>query len=426
MIKKVKQKGYSLLRKSEKYTKTDMVYLVRGTSVLFNGQMWTSLSLFLAAVCFANFLPKEIYGNYKYVLSSAAIIGSFSLTGLNSAIKQSVASGFTSSLNHGFRLSIKHSLLFFIISTGVSIYYFFHHNNLLGYGFLLVSIFQPIIQASEVYNAYLNGIKDFKKIAKNNILRTTTVSIFIILITVFSGNVFYLLSIYFVGNMIISFILYKEQLNRNETNDNSQIDTGIISYSKHLSLSNAISRLAFYLDNILVFQFIGSAQVAIYTIALAIPEQFKGLIKIQGSLAAPKLIKIENYSFLIIKIIKMMLILILPVGAYIFLAPTIFMLFFPKYLESIFITQIIAISVLFTTAIQQAAFEAKKEIKINYIFNITSSIFRIVVLTSSIILGGLIGLAIGHTISRVFNFILSILLLIKMQKNSTSTQEAKD
>ena len=48
MIDKIKNKTYKLLRKSEKYTKTDMVYLTKGGFWLTLGQIISSTSAFLS------------------------------------------------------------------------------------------------------------------------------------------------------------------------------------------------------------------------------------------------------------------------------------------------------------------------------------------------------------------------------------------
>jgi len=64
-IKKLKDKIYRLLRRSEKYFKTDMVYLAHGGFWLTLGQIISSAASFLLAIAFANLLPKETYGTYK-------------------------------------------------------------------------------------------------------------------------------------------------------------------------------------------------------------------------------------------------------------------------------------------------------------------------------------------------------------------------
>ena len=52
---------------------------------------------------------KNTYGNYKYVLSLVGILGAFSLSGINTAVIQSVAQGYEGALAQGFRLNLKYS-----------------------------------------------------------------------------------------------------------------------------------------------------------------------------------------------------------------------------------------------------------------------------------------------------------------------------
>src|SRR5688572_20479176 len=82
-----------LLLWSQAYTRTDMLYLARGG-------FWTVLNFVVAgsvsialAVAFANLLPKETYGTYRYVLSIANAFGFLALTGMNAAVTRSVARG---------------------------------------------------------------------------------------------------------------------------------------------------------------------------------------------------------------------------------------------------------------------------------------------------------------------------------------------
>ncbi len=58
----------NFLRWSEKYIKTDMIYLVKGGFWLTLGQIISSVSSLLLVIAFANLLPKETYGIYKYFL----------------------------------------------------------------------------------------------------------------------------------------------------------------------------------------------------------------------------------------------------------------------------------------------------------------------------------------------------------------------
>ena len=85
---------YRILRWSERYTRTDMVYLAKGgfwTGVkrVFGIPLGIGLSIALA-----NLLTPEDFGVYKFVLAFAGIITAFSLTGMSTAVMQAVAQGY--------------------------------------------------------------------------------------------------------------------------------------------------------------------------------------------------------------------------------------------------------------------------------------------------------------------------------------------
>ena len=70
-MQNLRNKTYQLLRKSEGFLKVDMVYLAKGNFWQVLGQVVNNaLSLALIFV-FANYLPKETYGLYRYILSTA-------------------------------------------------------------------------------------------------------------------------------------------------------------------------------------------------------------------------------------------------------------------------------------------------------------------------------------------------------------------
>src|SRR5690606_14131318 len=65
------------LRQSEKYTKVDMVYLASGNFWLTTNRVVGIGTGFMLTLAFANLLPPEIFGQYKYILALAGIIGAF-------------------------------------------------------------------------------------------------------------------------------------------------------------------------------------------------------------------------------------------------------------------------------------------------------------------------------------------------------------
>jgi len=74
----------------------DNYFLTQG-SYLSIGHVISIICGFLLSIAFARFLPKEIYGQYRYILSVVAILAIFTLPGLKTAITQAVARGFEGS-----------------------------------------------------------------------------------------------------------------------------------------------------------------------------------------------------------------------------------------------------------------------------------------------------------------------------------------
>src|SRR5690606_7328003 len=102
LINHVKTRLYKLLRWSERYTKTDMVYLARGGTWLTLGTIAATALAFISALVFANFLPKDVYGTYSFVLSMAAILAIPTLHGMMTATARAVARGYDGTATKAF------------------------------------------------------------------------------------------------------------------------------------------------------------------------------------------------------------------------------------------------------------------------------------------------------------------------------------
>src|SRR3989344_1851820 len=103
--------AYRLLRRSETYTETDMVYVARGgfwTTLRFAIGMLTSVATIIA---FGNLLPRENYGIYNYLLSLGASLSFLTLSGIGPAVVRSIARGFESVARYALRLQIKFNLI---------------------------------------------------------------------------------------------------------------------------------------------------------------------------------------------------------------------------------------------------------------------------------------------------------------------------
>ena len=413
----LKNKIYSILRWSEKYTKTDMLYLVKGSFWLVFSQVLTSAAAFLLAVAYANLLPKETFGIYKYIISISGILGILTLVGMNSAVAQAVARGFEGALRRSFLVQLKWGLLLFFAALAGSLYYFTKGNQVLAISFLIIGSFSPLLNSANTYSAFLNGKKDFKLISFYNILLVLGSNTIIFVTILLTKNPLFIVLAYFAGNTAITLFLYIRTLR--VFKPNRKEDPATMSYGKHLSLNDAISGLALYLDGPLVFHFLGAANLAIYSFVKSPPEQIKGLFKNAGSLTLPKFserTRDEIKQGMSRKIIVSTLGTVAAVAFYIILAPVVFKIFFPKYLDAVFYSQIYALSLIaISSIIPYTSLEAKLAKKELYIYNISTSAIQIGLLVPLIIYFGLLGAVLSKVISRFVNLAVSLILVRRLK-----------
>jgi len=404
----IKNKTHDILRWSEKYTKTDMVYLVSGGFWLFIQQVSSLAIGFLINIIFANTLSPETYGNYKYIISFASIASAFSLTGIGNSLAKSIAQGYDGSFYVAIKESVKWSMLPSIILIFTSLYYFLNENKILSLSFLIISLIQPIIISTSLYGYYYNGKGKFYLSSISGIIFTLFTSTSIIISLLLTNNIIIIVATNFISTAIISVILYlysKKYIVSNE------VDPNTIPYSKHLSIVNLVNTFTEKLDSILLFTLLGGTQLAVYIFALLVPEQIISGFKNINTLAFPKLSvqsKSSAEKSVYAKTKQMLIYILISGGLYILFAPLLFNIFFPVYKESIFISQIYTISILgILTSLPITAMTSLGSVKELHKINTYGSIIQIILLGTLIYSMGLWGAVIARIIYRLIKIPLS-------------------
>ena len=345
MFNKLKSKLYNLLRKSEKYAKTDMVYFARGSFWLTLGQIISSASSFLLALAFANFLPKETFGVYKYVLSIVGILTITTLPGMSTTVTQAIARGYEGSFIPALKIKIHWGIFGSLISLGLAGYYYFQGNVDLTLSFIIVAVFLPLMDNFMLYDSLLVGKKLFNVSTKYGITSQIIATATMAGALFFTENLFVVLLAYFASWTILRYIFLKITLKKFRLNNEE--DSKTITYGKHLSFIGIIGNIATYLDRLLIFHYLGAAEVAIYSIAVAPTDQIKNLFKNIPTLAMPKLAQRtfkEIDSMLYKRLFYLFLGGVIIAGAYSALAPYFFKIFFPKYMEAVFYSQLFSVT----------------------------------------------------------------------------------
>lgn len=402
-----------IIEKAEKIFKTDIKYLLKGGSWLGISQIITSLCAFGLSIAFANLLNPDIYGMYKYILSITSLLLIPTLTGIDSAVIQAVAKGFEGTYKTGLKTKISWGVIGLLASLGVSLYYFLVSNIFLSVSFLIVAVFIPFIESFDLYNAFLTGKKLFKQFAKWNSIKKIINALSIIIAILLTKNIFIILSVYFLSTLIPNIIFYIIS-KRYEVND--KVDPTAISFGKHISLTHIFNIIVAELDKILVFHYLGGANLAIYTLANAPTDQIKALLKNLNTLAMPKFAEqessnIKKYIGEKSKILFASLLII--IISYILLAPYFYKIFFPKYLESIIYSQILSISIIgaIIGTFFYTILEAKKNTKGIYTYNILGNIINIIILFPLIHFFGLWGAVFSRLIGRIVYMIMGYVLV---------------
>ncbi len=344
MLPKMRDWTISLLRRSERYTKTDMLYLVRGGSWLTLGQVIATITVFGTAIAFAHLVPKDIYGTYKYALAVVGILSITTLPGVNTYMAQAIARGAEGTFMAGVRARILWGL-FGSAGAGIAAFYYLWNGNVqLAAALAVAALFIPFVETLGLYNTYLQSTRRFKESIQYFAVVQLGSAIVLIGTMFFTTNILILLLAYFLPPTILRYHFLRHTLER--FTPNTVQDTRAIHYGTHLSIIGILGQIVIYIDTILLFHFLGPIQVAIYSFALAPADQMRALFtKNLPSLALPRMAK-RTYAEIDSVIRSRLLALTLSAAGiallYAIAAPSIFSILFPQYTDSIVISQALA------------------------------------------------------------------------------------
>jgi O-antigen/teichoic acid export membrane protein len=342
---------FSYLRRSEKYLKTDMVYLVGQGGWLLIGQAAVFVSSLLLAWFFANYIDPSDYGLYKYVLSIAALATITTLTGLSTALARAVSQGHNVSLPKLLKIRILFGLIGSAGLVCLSLYYISVDNTLLATLFVISAFWLPFYETLSDYQSLLQGKKDFKTQTILRIFQRLLLTLLVISSIIITSNIVIITFVFFASSSLSHYISLRIALKKYENSEATETPYDeIFSYGKKLSIQNIFYIGVHQLDKIILFKFLGPIQLAIYFFAIAIPQELNGLLGNISTVAFPKLVDKGSYEFkraLLKKIGTLTIILIVPVMIYIFTAPYIFEWLFPAYIEAVFISQLFIGTTLF-------------------------------------------------------------------------------
>ena len=417
MLSVLKRAFTRLLVWSQKYTRTDMRYVA-------HGGFWMSLNLVLSsavsvalAIVFANLLPKEVYGYYKYVLSIGSLFGFLTFTGMNAAVSQAVARGQDGAFPYAVRIQLKWNLLLTVVLTGVGIYYLLNGSQKLGVPLLFLAIGSPLAAAYTTYGAYLGGKKDFKTASQYSTAAAVLYALFMCAAVLITKDVRWLAATYAVSSAATAFLFHRLTMRKYKPEGLEEEERiKMLTLGKHLSLTNVLGSLAQYVDSIVVFKFGDATELAIYAFANVIPDRLRGFMKRALGIVAPKIATKtaeEARKSLGLRVLQGLVVGAALAAIYWLLSPFVFKYIFPQYVVSTFYSQLIALGFLIVIPATYSAqvMQAQHLYTPLYVGTTISNLFRIFAIIAGGYFGGALGVIVARLVANLFATTLVLLLI---------------
>jgi O-antigen/teichoic acid export membrane protein len=415
----------ALLRWSEKYTKTDMIYLATVGLWSNSGVIIISVLALLLSIAFANLLPSDVYGTYQYLISLSAIIAALTLGGMNSAVAQSVARGNEGDLRASVRVQLIWDIIPALIGLGGAVYYFLLGNTILGFGMIMIALFTPLTNTFNTYGAFLTGKKEFRRTFISNCITYAAYYPAMFLVMFFVKDAVILVFVNLATNLAATAFLYFRTLKLYKPND--QTDPQTVPYGAHLSVMNAFGTIVTQIDSVLVFHVLGAVQLAVYSFASMLPERLGGFLNFLGPAALPKFANQSREQVrknILSKIVRSLVAGAILALVYFLCAPLIFHLIFPKYLSAIPYTEVYALDIVMmaTAAIMSNALLALRLQFEQYVTSFVNPLILITLQVPFLLLWGIMGILVAKIIADALNILLQLILLLRTPKEYETPQ----
>lgn len=418
MIDTLKNFFIEILKSISTKFKIDATYIAKGGFWLLGGGIVASLLSLIVSVIAAKYIPKDVFGIYKYILSMAGIAGALSLSGMNTIVTRSVSQGFEGAFIQSLKTQLKWSILQFIFLFSLTIYYFANENTVYALSFFIASICVPLSSAANTYSAFLSGKKYFKTSSLYSFISTCIHTIFFSLVAIFFPNTLIIVTTYLVTTAGANLYFCFKTIRTHKPNTKTQ--DGDTPYAIKLSATNSFGIIAANIDSIIVYHLLGPVSLAIYNFATIIPDKIRSLFGFIHTIALPKLSAHKEskkslifYYTAIIGIFSLILI-----GAYTLFASYIFTSLFPNYLDSTYFSKLYSISLIAIPAtFIMTVLSAYKMEKQLYFLNVFIPIFKILLLAIFIFMWGILGAIIARVVTIGIHLAISALCI----RTSSST-----
>tara|TARA_Y100000310_G_C20656176_1_gene802089 strand:- start:179 stop:1420 length:1242 start_codon:yes stop_codon:yes gene_type:complete len=412
-----------MIKKLEKLLGINLEYIIKGGSYLLSSHTISIVLRLFLSIALARFLTKQVYGQYSFIFSIIGVVAIFALPGMTSATIRAVARGYEGTYLKIIKTKIKYALIGFFILVCVIIYFVFKNDLHLAKYLLIAAIFFIPQYCLLEYTNFFIGKKYFKKVAIFDIVTIAIYTTLTIVVAYLTRDLFWII-LTLTGSISISYFIFF--LISLKYKKNNQTKKGLIKYGKHLTLIEAIPLIGVHVDKLIITYFIGFEALAIYAIALIIPQQMRDVTKSIIPIFIPKFSELnpkEVYPKIRKKLLYLIILSIVFGLVMIILAPHLIPLIWSqKYIGSIYYAQllIVATVVVLPTIVLMNLLKAQKKKKEIFKINIFITFLKIALMIILIPKFKLLGVVLSIFIYRIIGSIYAYYLTIKTFTSGSS------
>ena len=363
---------------------------------MLGGQFLVSVMAFILTYILANYVSKEVVGEYRFILAAYGTISVFALYGMSTALMQSVAAGSLGSIYYAVKTKLKYGLIGSLLFSGLAVYYYFTTpESALVWGLLLCALLLPPLEAYGLYGSYLQGASAFKLsaifLSADRIFTTAVIAISVY----FSPTLIPIVGAYLLSHGLMVFILY--YLSLKKIPPNTEYDDSLLPYAKHVTAMSLIGAVTAQLDKYILFFFFGPVPLAMYWIASVLPQEVARVVSVIAGTFFPRYVSADSKT-LLYTVRKLYwyssAILGMVCVTYYFLAPFIFSIFLPQYIDADGISVVLMFGFGFMPHyLVWQIFSAKKQVKSLYYLSIGEPVLVMVLYLLLIPVYGIWGIA---------------------------------
>lgn len=422
-LNQLRTRTIEVLRKLERITHTDNVYLVKNTWIIGISQLLALLNGFVVYILIARYVSPTLFGQYRYLIAIFEMASVTTLTGMKVALLKSVSNGYEGSLQTAVktRLAWGYSLGG-VLLLGAS-WYALQGNTSLAAALCIMYVLGPVYYATSSYGSFLQGKKQFKSLSVISVINEVCTLVGMLFAIFFARTPVQFFLAYLIANLNnVVFYLYAKK-----TQQNQNTDPELQAHAKHQSKMDVLLSIMSRLDGVIIFHLLGSAPLAGFAFISLAVEQVKMLVSSVYTVAGPKLATNDLAS--ILKSLYRKLILMGILGAvlaivYTLLAKTLFAILFPAYADMVAYSQVYSATLVFVLPALYGSFMLNvKHIKRETsLYNMWGQSVAIVLVLSGGLQWGLWGIMYAKVVASAAQLLILVILLKSLEKNQSSTR----